>query len=74
MANLMRIFCCRNVRDETLFFAVEVYEHKSGKHKNANDSVAAESCLRSEVGDKQAANDGATTAAQTVVKSLQDAL
>lgn len=70
----MRIFCRRNVRDEALFLAVEVYEHKRGKNKDANDSIATECCLRPEVGDKQATNDCATTATKTVMKSLQDAL
>lgn len=70
----MRIFGRRNVGNKALLLAVEVDEHKRGKHKNANDSIAAESRLRAEVGDKQSANDGATPATKSVVKSLQDAL
>lgn len=33
-ANLVWIFSCGNVRDETLFLAVEVYEHKGNKHED----------------------------------------
>lgn len=50
----MRIFSCRDVRDESLFLAVEVNEHKGGEHKNANDSVTTESRFRAEVCDEQA--------------------
>lgn len=70
----MRIFGRWNVGNKALFLTVEVDEHKSDKHKNANDSITTESCLRSKVGDKQTTNNGATPTTESMVESLQDAL
>lgn len=43
--NLMGIFSGWNVRDETMFSTIEVYENEGGEYKNADDSVATESCF-----------------------------
>jgi hypothetical protein len=53
-SNLVGILCRRDVGDEALLLSVEVYEHKGDKHEDADHTVAAESCFRAKVGDKQA--------------------
>lgn len=47
----MRIFSCWDIWDET-FRAIEVNEHKGGKHEDANDAVASESGFWAKVRDE----------------------